>query len=109
MSVNTFCQFHMDGIARALTEAGRSAVVKRSAVFTKAVVIGEPDKAGSIMVSFNDEAPGHPGRSGWLVSLYPDHTPKEVADDKAPREGFTDDHVLLYWADMVNCVKANAK
>lgn len=107
--VNTFNQYHLQRIAYALNDEGCDVLVRRSRVYTKAVVIGKPGVPGSMMLSFIQQTPENPDRSGWLVSLYPDHHPKEVADGEVKRQGFTTDETFLYWGDMLRFVVSTAK
>ncbi len=54
-------------------------VCKRSAVFTKALVMGIPEKPGALMVS-QQEVKEHKGEFTFLVHYFPHHDPKKVAD-----------------------------
>jgi hypothetical protein len=51
------------------------------------------------MLSFMEET-NEPGRSGWLVTKFPDNHPREVADGEVDLLG-KEDATLFYWADML--------
>lgn len=105
---NTFSQLHLDGIQSRLSAAGKTALVKRSKIFTKAVVIGTPNVKGCVMVSYMESLPDDENRSGWFVTDYPETEPKIVADDNAQDlVGLAPSHTFLYWNDMVKHVVSN--
>lgn len=78
--MNTFNTFQMEAITAAISSFTK-AVCKRSAVFKKAVVIGVPNSPGCLMVSQQEEEDNN-GFFPFLVSYFPAHEPKKVADDE---------------------------
>ena len=99
MSENAFCQLHLDGIRRVLSRFGHDTIVaKRSRVYTKAVVVGRPGEPGAIMVSLVDDL--RDGRTGWLVTLFSEAAPEDVANGRVGFEAGISEEIW-YWGDML--------
>ena len=102
--INTFNTVHMDALQEDLNSTGldKAIVVKRSSRFSKAVVIGAPDKPGSIMLTLLNDPRGD-GLDVWWVTVFPSATPKDVADGKVSFENSYSKE-FKYWVKMVKMV-----
>lgn len=74
MAYNTFNDNLLNPIARNLEDGF---VVKKSAVYTKAVVIGRPGVKGSLILSLFEETADRPY---WSLHLELDKDPKTLSD-----------------------------
>lgn len=76
--MNTFETNQLLAILEAIKSLD-SLVCKRSAVFTKALVMGVPEKPGALMIS-QQELKEKKGEFTFLLHYFPGHDPKKVAD-----------------------------
>lgn len=103
--MNTFNTIHLNAITKLLE--GTEAQAKRSVAFTKAIVIGRPDKPGCLLVSQPEEE-DQDGKFPFLVSYFKDWDPKSVADAQCRLlESYTDR--FYTWNDLVNFIVSMAK
>lgn len=98
--INTFNTTQLNAITMLLE--GTEALAKRSLVFTKAIVIGRPNKPGCLLVSQSDEE-DQDGKYPFLVSYFKDHDPKSVADGQCGLiESYTDK--FYTWVGLVDFI-----
>ena len=103
--MNTFNTTHLNAITMILE--GTEALAKRSKVFTKAIVIGVPNKPGCLIVSQSDEE-DQDGKYPFLVSYFKDYDPKSVASCEAYfTESYTDR--FYSWNGLVDFIVSMAK
>ena len=102
--INTFNTDHLNALQATLNSSGvsKEVIVKLSNRFSKAAVIGAPDKPGAIMITLLNDPRGD-GLDVWWVTVFPGSTPKDVADGKV---GFENSYSkeFKYWAKMIKMV-----
>lgn len=96
---NTFNQAHLDALAKIVPNG---TLVKRSAYYNRAVVIGRPDQSGAILLSQEQEEDAE-GRFPFRMNVFFDCDPKKVADGKASLLTSFDE-VFYNWGDLVKFV-----
>lgn len=103
--MNTFNTTQLNAIIMLLE--GTEALAKRSLVFTKAIVIGRPDKPGCLLMSQAEEE-DQDGKYPFLVSYFKDYDPKSVANGQCSLiESYTDK--FYTWNDLVDFIVNMAK
>ena len=93
MSKNTFNTEELNAL-RAFNKEHESVLIKRSRFYTKAVVVGVPDKPGSLLISYVDHG------AYWLTHSTPDLSPKELADGIGVDLHEMDEDRFYRWRDL---------
>lgn len=101
---NTFNPVHLGALTKIVPNG---TLVKRSAHYDRAVVIGRPGQSGAILLSQEREEDDE-GRFPFRMNVFFDHHPEEVADGKVSLLASFDE-VFYNWGDLVKFVTAVTK